>query len=669
MSNSIIFRITNAGKTAMLNAQNTSINLRLTHIAIGGGRYTTTGNETALRQEISRHPIIAGSIEQASHTLRFSATLYAHNTEISAFEMGVFTHDNILFAVASRADRPLIKIYPDIAFVANFGLSIKEFDANRITVTTDPNAPMAIILMQQHLSASDPHPQYAMRASFDNHVRQNASEHSQFTQWQQQHLSHQNPHSQYALSTDVAEQLNQLTQRVQILENRKIEPITIGGLLITTNNYADGNAVRRGEGYGTWERYGNGHALVAKAQVGNSTAPPWAFDIENTGGEYKHKLTIDEMPRHNHSVRDYNSPGGTHGNGTMHWGEGGVGDYQGDFVVGNTGGSQPHNNIQPSIIVGVWKRVPSVEDFISLTANQTRIQVGQAVTFTLKTTLPESASVNYEITGVQPNQISLLPLKGKLTITQGGQANLTVTATEDYRASGDKTLIFRIPHANKQVSVIVTDSGVNEVPTQLYKTGSYQITVQPNQTATFDMYAGGGGGGQSVYTLTGGDIDAQNGANIVLSGLTATLTAKGGGRGTKGWWGNGSHYGNGEPGKGGINVINDDDNVFEILENRPGNNGVVKPRQQKQVGATALSGAMENANRGGDGGNGVGDEAWSYGGAGGSGGHLKVRFFNQQKIAISFSLSINETARGGQQGSSGNPGSDGGFGYAIVSLV
>ena len=44
--------------------------------------------------------------------------------------------------------------------IADFGLSLAGMAADSVTVTTDPNGALSIVLMQQHLAASDPHPQY-----------------------------------------------------------------------------------------------------------------------------------------------------------------------------------------------------------------------------------------------------------------------------------------------------------------------------------------------------------------------------------------------------------------------------------------------------------------------------------------------------------------------------
>lgn len=71
------------------------------------------------------------------------------------------------------------------------------------------------------------------------------------------------------------------------------------------------------------------------------------FDtLGNTGGEKKHTLTINEMPKHTHSLRrsgaileaGYNAMYSN--NGVAEWG----------MTTGETGGSQPHNILQPYIV-------------------------------------------------------------------------------------------------------------------------------------------------------------------------------------------------------------------------------------------------------------------------------------------------------------------------------
>ena len=135
----IFFTITEAGKNAALDAKNTGLTLRLDRLGVGRAKYTPTGDETALRDEFMRTGITAGDIDEKSHTLRFSSTFTAsHETEV--WELGLFDEQNRLFAIASRTNKPLLKVYPDIAWVASFGLTLGELDAGSISMVIDPSS-------------------------------------------------------------------------------------------------------------------------------------------------------------------------------------------------------------------------------------------------------------------------------------------------------------------------------------------------------------------------------------------------------------------------------------------------------------------------------------------------------------------------------------------------
>lgn len=100
---------------------------------------------------------------------------------------------------------------------------------------------------------------------------------------------------------------------------------------------------------GTWQVFGTGRCLV-----GIDTSQTEFNTIEKTGGEATHKLTIEEMPSHNHVI-----------NFDQIWGWGGTtslattsgGPYAGGGYIRDTGGNQPHNNLQPYITVYMWKRI------------------------------------------------------------------------------------------------------------------------------------------------------------------------------------------------------------------------------------------------------------------------------------------------------------------------
>jgi hypothetical protein len=100
-------------------------------------------------------------------------------------------------------------------------------------------------------------------------------------------------------------------------------------------------------GFGTWAAYAEGRVPVGKASSGT-------FDTLNaTGGAETHTLSIAEMPSHNHSISPTLTRGsGTDGNPDVASG----GGNQGSYSISNTGGGGAHNNLQPYIVVYMWKR-------------------------------------------------------------------------------------------------------------------------------------------------------------------------------------------------------------------------------------------------------------------------------------------------------------------------
>jgi microcystin-dependent protein len=154
-------------------------------------------------------------------------------------------------------------------------------------------------------------------------------------------------------------------------------------------------------GFGTWERYGAGRTLVSLDPLDASFST-----LDQTGGSKTHVLTLNEMPVHSHVAdppQTTTALAGAHSHGL--WSvtaQTGTGDKNysltsantsvaGDqfagssargfvatngsgqqlvstegshthvidiapFTTGNAGGGQAHNNLQPYIVVNVWRR-------------------------------------------------------------------------------------------------------------------------------------------------------------------------------------------------------------------------------------------------------------------------------------------------------------------------
>lgn len=102
-------------------------------------------------------------------------------------------------------------------------------------------------------------------------------------------------------------------------------------------------------GFGTWEEYAAGRVPVGKASSGTFNT------LNATGGAETHTLSVSEMPSHSHTVefpRQNTSGGGGPVHPCMDNGTGGP-VYP---TVSSTGGDGAHNNLQPYIVVYMWKR-------------------------------------------------------------------------------------------------------------------------------------------------------------------------------------------------------------------------------------------------------------------------------------------------------------------------
>ena len=100
-------------------------------------------------------------------------------------------------------------------------------------------------------------------------------------------------------------------------------------------------------GYGTWERYG-----VDRVTIGAGGE----YAAGSTGGEKEHTLTIEEMPSHNHSVM---STDGQTTSQTFYPVQmvTKAGEFTDRNAILHSGGSQPHNNMQPYIGAYKYRRI------------------------------------------------------------------------------------------------------------------------------------------------------------------------------------------------------------------------------------------------------------------------------------------------------------------------
>lgn len=125
-------------------------------------------------------------------------------------------------------------------------------------------------------------------------------------------------------------------------------------------------------GFGTWVRFAAGRVLVGRELgsanetggiISGGLTAPSGINLSATGttfGSFTHKLTVNEIPSHNHNVKQSGDANNVVG---ISPGRNLSGTSNGNPVPANAdamdsvGGDQPHNNIQPSIVVNMWHRV------------------------------------------------------------------------------------------------------------------------------------------------------------------------------------------------------------------------------------------------------------------------------------------------------------------------
>ena len=151
----------------------------------------------------------------------------------------------------------------------------------------------------------------------------------------------------------------------------------VGSIYISTSSTNPGTTF----GVGTWVAYGQGRVLIGAGTGTDSRSEQKSFTGGGTGGEYNHLLAIAEIPAHNHNSRsltgsatnvmwDDGRDGGIAASGIVSVGgwtrnrswNGTNGDASRALNINAThthdtqGGSGVHNNIQPYIVVYMWRR-------------------------------------------------------------------------------------------------------------------------------------------------------------------------------------------------------------------------------------------------------------------------------------------------------------------------
>lgn len=124
--------ITSAGLQSLINAEQTGTNaVKITQVGVGSGKYVPTKDQTELRSEIKRLPVIEGG-QTGQHEIHVA--LQDNSAESYAvYEFGLFLSDGTLFAVYSQTGEAILnKLATSNALLA-IDVALEDVNAEQIT--------------------------------------------------------------------------------------------------------------------------------------------------------------------------------------------------------------------------------------------------------------------------------------------------------------------------------------------------------------------------------------------------------------------------------------------------------------------------------------------------------------------------------------------------------
>ncbi|MBX9901191.1 MAG: phage tail protein [Burkholderiaceae bacterium] len=164
--------ITLAGLAAAFNAQATGIAVQITHVGFGAGKYVPDSTLTALASEVKRVAVSGGSKTNDTQIQIYSEVKADAGSPFWCGEIGFYA-GNVLFAVYSRLNPPILYISDEIATTAAYSLLLSALPKNSVNVSVDASISAANALIGAHEGRQNPHPQYAFLADL-SFVAQNA---------------------------------------------------------------------------------------------------------------------------------------------------------------------------------------------------------------------------------------------------------------------------------------------------------------------------------------------------------------------------------------------------------------------------------------------------------------------------------------------------------------
>jgi len=355
MATAIQPKITDVGLAAAQNAKANGLELELTHIALGTGKYTPTYGQTALVGYKERAAINA-SAPKGPNGFQVSATFPEWtSTAYAVGEIGIYAGDpqagGILFAVFSSASTLVTR--SAVAYVVSMSMLLTRVPDASVTVNVDTDLGTCATLIASHIAQADPHPQYLLETAADNaYLKKTDAAAAYLTKTEAATVyvtDAEAVDAKYAgravkeLITHAGQTYN--TSDATLLYKAIFDLVMPVGHVL--HRYDDANPGTKYPGT-TWSRIALGRMLV-----GQNAADSSFNTIGETGGAKSKTLSINEIPAHTHGVSFWDP------DDTTHYRVAGTGNDSSTAKTQQTssaGGGQAFDIMNPYEVVAIWRR-------------------------------------------------------------------------------------------------------------------------------------------------------------------------------------------------------------------------------------------------------------------------------------------------------------------------
>lgn len=653
MNDFLILTMTDAGRLSVLNYVKSGFDLQLSHIGLGSANYNHSKDTPGMVQKWADFPLISGFVDEENNCLILTA-MGQVNDVIKVSEIGLYSATGQLIGIVAKPTGYFFQTEPGAFFTLGVSISLGQIPGQKLKLSFAPQEQLLMALMNLHLQHKNPHPQY----------RQYMAELIKL------HLVSADPHD-YILKTELNSKIKQYLDFLNRLT------------LLFLDFF--GKSMYMGR-------------INYRAAAQNIGFPDNNSDLQDSGygifvtPEVKHEnwLIKRTAKNFNLSVFDRALQAASNYSGHVNW-----------LILTDVSGSPIADISLPELIkTGLVQSsaagIVAIDRDISETTPLNKLvllvcpqdkhegwRVGRANNkLTINTFVRSginrtlySGTLNYALlkpkdgTDLTPPAFFPCLLMSGVSELSGGYLHIDRPAGQAWDFTDQNLVIqvspdgshegWTITRTENRITVYVYErtgettgpaAGLlnfaifqNEGESDLYRAGTYEITIPANSMAEVYLVGAGGSGAGSLWSskfITEWKIMDPGEDSSFTIGDDLNIIAGGGGGGRRGSWNNGSAYRQGVPGEGGQpNVVKI--GQAEILEQVPGVKAYLETWSDGCNRDTRGGDAVWLYGAGGEGGYTVETRKHRcYGGGGGSGAMVHFTYKNTSNTPIKATLVV-----------------------------